>query len=57
MGVSLYFKQLKSLIILYAILSIVSIPAFILYYFGGKQQATFQDSKAFMSTFTLGNVG
>ena len=57
LGVSLYFKQLKSLVILYLVLSFVSIPAFTLYYFGGKQQATFQDSKAFMSTFTLGNVG
>lgn len=57
LGVSLYFKQLKSLIVLYGIFTIISIPAFILYYYGGDGNNTIKNSKSFMTTFTLGNVG
>jgi len=56
MGVSIYFKQLKSLICLFFIFSLISVPSFILYYYGGDT-TTVKDSKTLFSTFTLGNIG
>ena len=59
LGVSLYLKQLKSLTILFLILSVLSLPAFILFFQGneGQHSAALHDSKQFFSMFTLGNLG
>jgi len=55
LGVSIYFKQMKSLIWLFIILSIISIPSYVLYYYAGSTEI--KDSKTFFSTMTLGNIG
>jgi hypothetical protein len=57
LGISIYFKQLKSLIVLFLAFSVLKIPSFILFYYGGESQIVFNDSKIFFSTFTLGNLG
>ena len=54
---AIYFKQLKALIVLFTLFSIISIPAFILYYYGGDYEEQVMDSKTFFSMFTLGNLG
>jgi hypothetical protein len=39
LGLAIYFKQLKALVILFTLFTIISIPAFILYYFGGNDES------------------
>lgn len=56
LGVSIYFKELKSLILLFLLFSVFSIPAFVLFYYGGEN-SSLSDPKMFFSTFTLGNLG
>ena len=56
LGVNIYLKQLKSLVCLFFICSLISVPSFILYYYGGDT-TTVKDSKTLFSTFTLGNIG
>ncbi len=56
LGMAIYFKQLKALIILFIVLSILSIPCFITYYYGTPSLAV-NDSKTFFSMLTLGNLG
>jgi hypothetical protein len=58
LGMSIYFKQLKFMSILFFLFSLFSIPAFWLFYSG--HEATIQniyDTKGIFSTFTLGNLG
>jgi len=58
LGMSIYFKQLKFMSILFLLFSLFSIPAFWLFYSG--HEATIQniyDTKGIFSTFTLGNLG
>lgn len=40
LGMAIYFKQLKALVILFTLFSIISIPAFVLYYFGGEHDSS-----------------
>jgi hypothetical protein len=40
LGLAIYFKQLKALVILFTLFSIISIPAFVLYYFGGDKESS-----------------
>ncbi len=56
LGMAIYFKQLKALVILFLVLSIISIPCYITYYYGTPNIAV-RDSKNFFSMFTLGNLG
>jgi hypothetical protein len=57
-GVTLYFKMLKYLIVLFFLLTILSIPSYFLYYLGGDSLdfSTF-DIKTFLTIFSLGNIG
>jgi len=58
LGISIYFKQLKFMVILFALFSIFSIPAFWLFYSGNEAKIkNFYDTKGIFSTFTLGNLG
>lgn len=57
LGMSIYFKQMKALTMLFFFFSFIQIPAFILYYFGGNANDVTSDSKIFFSMFTLGNLG
>jgi hypothetical protein len=57
-GVSLYFKFTKYLIIIYLFLSIITIPHIVFYILGGTD--TYNNSKTIASFFgmtTLGNLG
>jgi hypothetical protein len=58
LGMSIYFKQLKFMSILFLLFSLFSIPAFWLFYSGNEAQVkNFYDTKGIFSTFTLGNLG
>jgi hypothetical protein len=56
LGIQLYFRLLKSLVILFLLFSLINLPAFILFYYGGDQ-GEIKDSKTFFSVLTLGNLG
>jgi hypothetical protein len=56
LGIALYFKQIKSLAVLFLILTLISLPTFLVYY-GGSEPGVPTDSKTLFSTFTLGNIG
>jgi len=56
LGVQLYFRLLKSLVLLFSLFSLINLPAFILFYHGGDK-APITDSKTFFSVLTLGNLG
>lgn len=56
MGVLLYFKQLKAHALFYLFITLLSVPSFVLFYFGGDQEQQI-DNKTFFSLFTLGNLG
>ena len=56
LGVDMYFKQIKSLVCLFAILAILSVPSCVAYYYAGEGHEI-NDSKTAFSTFTLGNIG
>jgi hypothetical protein len=58
LGIKLYFKQLKSLIWLYLIFTLISMPSFALFYLSGPLELSANlDTKVFFSLFTLGNLG
>ena len=57
-GVSLYFKFTKYLILLYLFLTIITLPHTLFYILGGTKE--FENSKTLTSLFgltTLGNLG
>lgn len=55
---SLYFKTIKQLILLFILCTILSIPSFIFFWTGNSEtQKNWLDSKTLFSTFTLGNLG
>ena len=56
LGVDMYFKQIKSLIVLFAICSLLSVPSCIAYFYAGEA-SEINDSKTAFTTFTLGNLG
>lgn len=56
-GMVLYFKTLKQLIIFLILCTILSIPSFVFFWSGRQGSTVFRDSKVFFSTFTLGNLG
>jgi hypothetical protein len=52
-----YLKQLKSLFLMFFLFSLISLPSYLLYYYGGDQKVDWGDSKTFFSILTLGNIG
>lgn len=36
LGISIYFKQLKSLIVLFMFFTVLKIPSFVFFYYGGE---------------------
>lgn len=59
LGISIYFKQLKSLLIMLTVCTLLSIPSFILFSQGGYNDASdgFRDTKSVFAILTLGNIG
>ena len=59
LGMSIYFKQLKNLILMLLVCTILSIPSYVLFWSGTPSANKFaiEDPKVFFSTFTLGNLG
>ena len=57
LGISIYFKQIKSLSWFFLFCSIVSLPQLLILYFSGEHELTLDDPKLYFSTFTLGNLG
>ncbi len=57
LGISVYFKQVKSLTLLFLVFTLISIPAYVLFYFGGSQDPNWSEPKILFSTFTIGNLG
>lgn len=55
-GITLYFKMIKYLIYLFLILSMLSVPVFIIYWSGNETEIQFTSKQA-LSSFTLGNIG
>lgn len=58
LGLSLYFKTIKQLIIFFILCTILSIPSFV-FFSTGQDEITkdWLDSKTLFSTLTLGNLG
>jgi hypothetical protein len=55
---SIYFKTLKSLALMFLLFTIASVPAFFLFYSGHESAiSNVYDTKGIFSTFTLGNLG
>lgn len=56
---SIYFKQLKALVIMLTVCSLLSIPSLVLFWNGNYNDTTegFRDSKSLFAAFTLGNIG
>jgi hypothetical protein len=55
---SIYFKQLKFMALLFLIFAILSIPSYLLFLHGNEsERARLSDTKGLFSTFTLGNLG
>ena len=60
LGISLYFKQLKSLTVIFLIFTLLSLPALILYRDGNeasKVSSKMFGSQSYFLTYTLGNLG
>lgn len=58
LGMSIYFKQLKSMALMFLIFTLLSLPSFLLFYNGNEAtNVNLYDTKGFFSTFTLGNLG
>jgi hypothetical protein len=57
LGITLYFKTLKQLVIFMILCTLLSIPSFAFYWTGRQGSNVWKDSKVFFSTFTLGNLG
>lgn len=58
-GMSIYFKQLKTLMLIFLLFTFLSFPSYLLYFSGNEAENrfSFSDSKQLFSTFTLGNLG
>ena len=57
-GMSIYFKTLKSLALMFLMFTFFSIPAFVLFYSGNVSDiSNVYDTKSIFSAFTLGNLG
>ena len=59
LGISIYFKQLKALVIMLVVCTLLSIPSLILFYSGGYNDISegLRDTKSLFAAFTLGNIG
>ena len=59
LGISIYFKQLKSLVIMLTVCFLLSIPSLIFFAEGGYNDASdgFRDPKSVFAILTLGNIG
>lgn len=57
LGIDLYFKTMKQLVIFFVLCTLLSIPSFIFFASGADTPSAWQDSKSFFSSFTLGNLG
>lgn len=59
LGISIYFKQLKALVIMLLVCVLLSIPSFILFVNGSYNDISESSSntKSFFAAFTLGNIG
>ena len=59
LGISIYFKQLKALVIMLSVCVLLSIPSMILFYHGSYNVTTdgFRDTKSMFASLTLGNIG
>lgn len=59
LGISIYFKQLKALIIMLVVCCLLSTPSLVLFWNGDYNDVTegLRDSKSFFAAFTLGNIG
>ncbi|CDW73927.1 UNKNOWN [Stylonychia lemnae] len=56
-GVTVYFKMLKFLMILFLWFSFLSLPAYLFYYNGNEVSYDKLTLKYFLSAFSLGNIG
>ena len=58
-GVALYFKMLKYLMLMFALSTLISIPSFVLYCAGGSNSNTGHPVSVnyVLSALTLGNIG
>ena len=58
-GISIYFKQLKALVIMLFFCVVLSIPSFILFLNGDYNNISndLRDTKSTIAAFTLGNIG
>lgn len=59
LGISIYFKQLKALVIMMTVCSLLSIPSLVLFWNGDYNDASegFRDTKSYFAALTLGNIG
>lgn len=60
LGINIYFKQLKALIIMLSVCCVLSIPSFVLFWHGSYNnvsEGAIRDTKSIMAAMTLGNVG
>ena len=59
LGISIYFKQLKALVIMLSVCVLLSIPSCILFYHGSYNVTSegFRDTKSMFASLTLGNIG
>ena len=55
LGISIYFKQLKALVIMLIGCLLLSIPSFILFWHGSYNELS--DTKSLLASTTLGNLG
>ena len=57
-GISIYFKQLKCLVFMLLVCTILSIPSYVMFWYGEAQFSNgIQASKSFFASLTLGNLG
>lgn len=59
LGISIYFKQLKALLLMLFVCFLLSIPSMVLFWNGGYNDVSegFRDAKSVVAAFTLGNIG
>lgn len=57
LGTSLYFKQLKSLTVLFLLFTLLSLPSYVLFYKGNVSRVSSTDPMQFFTAFTLGDLG
>ena len=58
-GISIYFKQLKALVIMLVVCTLLSIPSFVLFWHGSYNDISegMRDTKSLLASVTLGNLG